>query len=223
MKAGSKRFILGICLVLFFAMSIFMTIQSQINYKNACIEVVTLQSFSAEALTITKSCYVENTINEKGELTFNWKDYSVKDILNVGSQVRVDIGSKLIFAEVVEISDVEKGILLTIRLDAFLGDIYSEHIDGFIVSVDVEGPYRTKVVPASCIRDINGIPMLAVVYSRSKMWGTEYYIHYEVAQIYERTSTKCALKEEPAGGELVVQSEGALQEGTKVIWVNEIE
>lgn len=217
MRNRRYRTILILSLVLFFLAAIVMTKISQANYIKECIKVTTVKEFSSESIIIKKTCYVNNTLNPNGELTFTWNYENIHEILKVGDKVKIDAGERVLIAEIKNISNIEGDWVFTIKTNSFIDDLLLQRIDGYIVSADIKGPYRNYVVPASSIIVNGGIPTVAVVYSRPKVWGTEYYIHYEIARIHEINKEKCALVGIPMGGEIVSESDGRLFEGTKVI------
>lgn len=208
---------ISFCLVLFFLMAVLMTFVSHRNYLANCIPVEILENTTSESLTITQSCFAEGTLGNDGAFTFHWNDDEVYEKVQIGDRIRVDVGNRIVPAEIINRYEIDGERTFTAQIDTLLGDILMEQPFGFIVSASYKGPSRAYVIPASCVTNTGGSYQVAVATETAKAWGTAYTVHYETIQVHEINEEKCSLKGLPIDGAIIYSSNYRLWEGADIL------
>ena len=188
MKKRVFHICIGACLCLFFLGALIMTHVSHQNYLANCVVVELLDGTTSESLTITQNIYAACTLNADSTFTFHWNNDEVFEKMVIGEVFFVDVGDRIVPAEIVNRYEMEGEQIYMVRLNALIGDILAAGPIGFGVSASYIGERRAYVVPASCVKGSEGIYEIALAVETPKAWGMAYSVHYEPIQIHEINS-----------------------------------
>lgn len=206
----------GIGLIVFFFLAVIMTIISQKNYNNSRIKVSVQENAGEERLKLKRIITTELHTDFMGFGTFQWEfgtlaqSISTQDELVVYDEDYHVYKSRIIDKQVSEDGKCQ----LWIHMD---GNIY---MDGtYTIVLNFQGPLREYVYPIEAVNgELNGQEAaIFVVYTREKIFGTEYYVKEEDVMLYEYNEEKMALQND-TGGPVVLQSEVPLHDGDRVIF-----
>jgi len=194
----------------FFLFAGIMTYASQREYEENLVEITTAPKSTGGHLDKAFHAYFP-VYPYDNVYKLSWDLGSFSESVKVGTKFQMATDERSFTGTVTAVQREGEGYAFLVETD--IPCLEAEDLQkGVSVTARLKSKYYDYIFPNDIFRGNT----IAVVCSRPRVWGTEYYVHYEKVYVEDNNEYQSAISYLPLEGSVIVGAKGRLQEGTAV-------